>query len=583
MYQQLHRPFSRGTVSGPVRPVGPVGDGGNASGWEDAEIEAFRRDELERTELERRQNAGRATPEDQERLGAVQSRIGNFWDQRIERAARLGHHLAGTSVHRPEPPQPVPSAPAGPVEPAGQPIQRLLEYEGDQIPEALRESLGTSVALLNNYEDKDKNTKEALHSQFKMLDDVERGVNRHLRNNAETITDSQRTEMFKLLRQTQEHHVDLTRRNVQQGHDLWLRDGDDLDPQVRENTQNLWKSLVEQSGNIKVQGGDDFQSKTLSGFAQLLQGSHGRGLLQDLNAHQDNEERNIIISDDHRANYLAANNLDHKPGSFASGIAKVKRREDLHTRKADGPNVGTGSYVQIAPTQPATLEDYKSDTHGKPLFTPSFVTLGHELGHARHNLQGTAESIFWGADDPLQGQARERKLWTDPEEYANITGEENLIRAEHEMPERIYHGTIKANRATGHRHDFDTRLQQLWSTVPEERQAALGPGRFGPLNMAIDQTDLGNPDLATDLQGRIDQLENDLPNLLAQEDPVQEDPVQEDPVQEDPVQDDPVQDEPVQDEPNQNQQGLTGLLAQGFKGLMGLFSWGGQENEDGTT
>jgi Effector protein len=567
MYQQLHRPFSRGTVSDPSRPASPVGDGGNASAWEGAEIEAFRRDELERTELERRQKAGRATPEDQERLGAVQSRIGDFWDQRIERAARLGHRLSPK-----EPPQPAPSAPAGPVESAGQPIQRLLEYDGDQIPETLRESLGTSVSLLNDYEDKDKNTKQALHSQFKMLDDVERSVNRHLRDNSETITDSQREEMFKLLRQTQEQHVDLTRRNVQHGHDLWLRDDDDLDPQVKENTQTLWKSLVEQSGNIKVQGGEDFQSKTLSGFAQLLQGSHGRGLLQDLNAPQDNEDRNIVISGDHRVNYDTANNPNHKPGSWASGIAYVKNREDLHTRREEGPNVGTGSYVQIAPTQPATLEDYSTDIHGKAMFSPWFVTLGHELGHARHNLQGTTGNVGWHQGDPLEGHERERKLWSNPEEYANITGEENPIRAEHEMPQRIYHGTIKANRATGHRHDFDTRLQQLWSTVPEQRQPALGPTRFGPLNWDIDQTDLGNPDLAADLQERIEQLGRDLPDLLAQEDPVQDDPVQ----------DEPVQDEPIQDEPNQNQQGLMGLLAQGVNGLMGLFSWGGQQNEDGT-
>src|SRR5262249_48854568 len=149
-------------------------------------------------------------------------------------------------------------------------------------------------------------------------------------------------------------------------------------------------------------------------------------------------------------------------GSWAAPIADVRHNQNLHSVRGGGVrNTGTGSFVQIAPTVPTALDDYSSDTQGRALFSPHFVTLGHDLGHARHSLRGTAEAPAWFHGHALEGQDLERQLWTDPEEYANIRGEENLIRAEQGLPERRYHATIRSGRATTHRFHLQAALDRL--------------------------------------------------------------------------------------------------------------------------
>lgn len=435
-------------------------------------------------------------------------------------AAALGHSLSGLTVQpvqrSVEPAAAAPRAPSAAAAVA-QPIQLALDVDLERVPAALRRRLGKSIQRFNRNPSANRNTREALHGQFGMVDSIERMVNNHLRDHSDEVTDGERRELFGLLRQTQEHHVDLVGRNLRHGHDLWLRDSL-MSRNERQRTQALWRSLVQGRGNLKIETADPaFRTRTLAGFAHLLQGSHGRGLLGELNRNQGgNPERRVIVSDDHSQRFGAVGkNAD--PGSWAEGIAHVLRNEDLHTRLADRANRGTGSLVQISGDAPGDLADHESDVDGKPLFAPGFITLGHELGHARHNLRGTAGRSAWFDGDPLAGQELDRKLWSNPEELANITGEENAIRREHGLPERQFHATIRSATATRHRHDLDTRIQNLFDTVPAEHRRTLGQRSFGPLNRDLQNTDLSVPDNARALTERVDRLQRELPGAIWRE------------------------------------------------------------------
>jgi hypothetical protein len=501
-------------------PPAPAGRAQGPSAPEDAEAQTFLRHQSERTHLDTLGGRAALGSEREERLRFLAAEMDGFWSRRLERADRLGHHFGEPPARGPAEPAPATGAHPGesaPAVAAGEPIQRVLNVDRNRLPAALRDSLAGSTASFNDYGDRNRNSQKALHAQFRMLDGIERAVHHHLRDNSATTSDQERQELFGLLRQTQTHHVDLTARTVRHGRSLWLRDG--ISKKESKKARALWRSLVGGTGNVSIQTANaGFRSQTLSGFAHLLQGAHGRGLLGELNQPQGgNADRAVVISDDHAGNYTP-HGKTADPGSWAAPIADVRHNQDLHTVRAHGPNTGTGSFVQIASAPPATLDEHESDAHGRAIFAPDFITLGHELGHARHNLRGTTERTGWFDGHPLQGQELERRLWTNPEEHANIQGEENPIRAEHEMPQRQHHATIGSGRATRHRFGFQADLDRLWATVPARHRGALGRASFGPLHRAVDQTDLSQPHLAQGLRTQVDQLGRDLPGTLWRKD-----------------------------------------------------------------
>jgi hypothetical protein len=74
--------------------------------------------------------------------------------------------------------------------------------------------------------------------------------------------------------------------------------------------------------------------------------------------------------------------------------------------------------------------------------TPNFITLGHELGHAAHMLDGVSLGDSKVSDHllPQVGvNGPEQLNWSNMEEYANIHSVENSIRNEYGMKERFGH------------------------------------------------------------------------------------------------------------------------------------------------
>ena len=388
--------------------------------------------------------------------------------------------------------------PAAAIHPAGQPVQRVLQHPNAQeVPERLRNQLGNRIKQFNTYGDAHRNTKQALHAQFRMLDDVERTINRHLRDHADTTTDEQRRALHGVLHETQQHHVALTERALANNTPLWLRDAGALGHKQQNKIQAQWQSLKSGRGNIDIQGDAAFRARTLSHFSRLLQGAHGRGLVSELDRAQGNPDRRITIA----------------PGAESTA---EPRTQPEHQKTGGHPRAGTGSAVELEPAPAAVpaRHDLSTDVHGKPLYAPDFVTLGHELGHARRFLRGISPGRSWSDGDPLGGQDVERERWTDPEEHANITTEENPLRAEHDLPQRQYHQSISSMQAGDRRRQLTARIAAISDMVPAEHRRALNPLHIGPLVRDIHQADLATAETATALHGRLDRLETDLPGLV---------------------------------------------------------------------
>jgi hypothetical protein len=356
---------------------------------------------------------------------------------------RTGHLLA--EVRRP--PAPAVTRAAAPSGSESMIQAKLDQTAFDQacspwfngVPKAWRTGMNALINAYNGYGDRKKNTQKALHAQLKMLDEIETQANDLLRTRPTQLNDTARGGIFKLLDQVEEEQTGLIARTVANQRDLWVKDSTQAG-----DARAVWQSILAQNKNLKIEGmrqeGEltQFGAQTLTSIAKLLQGPQGRALVKTLNDAQGVGNETRIGQDWSTA--FHTQQRDYKGGSWAIPL-------DKNTRVAEGQK--SGSYVQINSPKPTRWTDYEVGEHGEPIHSPGFVELGHELGHARSSLAGTAKSsVTWDDDAGLNDQ--ERPLWDSPEEYQNITGTENKLRQEHGLPERIYHtttgGVLKSKR-----------------------------------------------------------------------------------------------------------------------------------------
>lgn len=314
--------------------------------------------------------------------------------------------------------------------PASQPvIQRAIATPNNEnVPHALRETIAAQLAAHNNDENRDSNEQGHLHAQFTRLDRLQRTVQSHLRDHPDAANDEQRTELFGLLRRTQEEHATLTGRLLDSGGEAWVHpDQAEHAGQIRET----WNSIRDGTGGIRFRAGtpDAYRHQTMSGFAQLLQQPHGRQLVRDLNTPAEEGHRVVI----------------HAP---ALGEASAAVPFDNGQAHANGPDamLGSGSDVTVSTPSSATpvdLDRAAMDDGERPIFSPAFLSLGHELGHARAFRAGRGAGQVFDNTVPQADQTS----WTRMEEYRNITQDENALRDEHDMPRRRFHAGRAAHRA----------------------------------------------------------------------------------------------------------------------------------------
>lgn len=234
-------------------------------------------------------------------------------------ASRLGHRLEALA------PRPAPAAGA-----IGAPIQRVLATDRlHQVPQALTQHLTQQIQEFNDHLGTQPEVgQEQQHRdrQFQMLHAIDQRINTHLRDNPE-MADEHRTALFSVLRDTEDHHISATRQAVAANDPLWLPDS--VGAHDAQQARQRWASIRGGQGNLRIEGNEDFQAETHSSLAKLLQGAHGRGLLDAVDAPQQDDQKRITIRRD-QTSAATPNNIAHA------------------IQHGDNPSAGTGSTVKIA-------------------------------------------------------------------------------------------------------------------------------------------------------------------------------------------------------------------------------------------
>lgn len=350
---------------------------------------------------------------------------------------------------------------------AGAPVQRVLDPkgvvaaargQGTQFKPRYLQVLRGMIQTFNQ-QDAGLGTKVRLHAQFSRLAAIETLVNSWIQTHSATMNEPDRAAAFALAAQIEAEHTRLIGLNLAAGHPLWTGLG--RKDKTNVSIQKLWRSLSTNAGNIKIKDGPE-RVATLAGMAKLLQGAHGRSMLTELNRAQKDPTRNIRIGPDWKKEIEGTPaGADYKSGeSGAIAYGSTQKEDD----RSHSDNTGTGSYVQIAPGGSVPV----TGLHDEPIPMPRYITLGHELGHALHNLRGTSQTVWGRAVNPL-----EQSLWSNPEELRNIEGEENPLRQEHQLPTRAYHKPPQTVALTKRRFALKQRLDVLLNKIPANLDAAV--------------------------------------------------------------------------------------------------------------
>jgi hypothetical protein len=286
-----------------------------------------------------------------------------------------------------------------------------------------------------------------------------------------TLPEQDGPPLLALYRESEQAHREIVAELAKIGPEAWLKDPNllpvdlfGLEEQEIEQVGQLWQSLLSGTGNLRIRQGEDpaFVARMQAGIAKLLQGPFGRELIAGLGGDDRGKDLRVTLGSDFAAE-LFGTKASQGNGSEAIPLSKLQGGDKSFELQDPGVNeVGTvpvgkglykpgqrtGSFVRIVGAGAHTLPGESL----RPALTPDFITVGHELGHAGRFQTGGSiplNDAAWlnlGVVDPV-----ERELWGIPEEYVNITGVENALRAEHSLEPRRYHqsniGMIRGAKA----------------------------------------------------------------------------------------------------------------------------------------
>ena len=334
-----------------------------------------------------------------------------------------------------------------------------------------------------------------------------------------------------------------------------------LTGEEKDAIRKLWIDILEGRSNIKVRTGTKkFSYRMLAQIAKLLQGPAGRELIALLSTPQQDPARQIRIVAE------LPEGVETMPGSFAKPIeeprpwetaaewafgAPVIKDEDVLEEEKDQPakdvdypvaasaaelnqailkratkgvtlggtkyrfGAGQGSYVRMA-----SGDEPMVDRGLNAIASPGFVTLGHELGHALRNLHGGSlkNPMLYGDKAQalgLEGDASlDKELWSDIEEFVNITQTENALRAEHGLTARSYHD-VKA-RATIARFQLNARYLSIVREAPVDVRSALtnASETLAKELRGASSVDFGMAQVLDQKRREVDEFEQRVPSLV---------------------------------------------------------------------
>jgi hypothetical protein len=327
--------------------------------------------------------------------------------------------------------------------------------------------------------------------------------NRYRSLNLKAVPSS--TLMFKLLDEAQDEHQKLIGEIAETGTEHPISAGDAPEAE-RNRALVIWQALLRNQGNIRITEHPQFKgfrTEALAAFANLLQSQAGRDLVESLQqdptrpggvagsqagrrvniepvastgsfaaSHQDlHSTHHLLGKKDQNAEVehpesftqvTSAKNLTEQwrrlPGTTGMllGTGAGSRRYEF--------GVGQGSNVAFPVGSRARSHGMKIDARGNQILSPSFVSLGHELYHAQHNLQGTAftseqaatatdkENMRLLAQTSDQDPA-EYPLYENTEEYLTIAHNENYLREQYGLSLRATH-TVQCMFLAGRLDDY---------------------------------------------------------------------------------------------------------------------------------
>ena len=289
-----------------------------------------------------------------------------------------------------------------------------------------------------------------------------------------------------------------------------------LSNETKLEVRAMWRGLIEKTGQIRItdtnpdnaEVHNGFDLKILTEFSRLLEGQYGREMVKNINTsdklitiepfhyghegkdlaagqvNQDEIGINLVKLDVEPAQEQLVNYPQHNITAFNEtqritffNELKPTQQHQAGVSILDGGDTtyykfGTGSNVKV--TVPVELTDSSmyndsrlADTNDDELATPVFVLLGHELGHGIHMQRGTATQKT-NIPNFFTNQHDQEKYGSDSEEYVNIEGTENSLRAEHGLGARKGHGNIPLILRTqmrGQMNNWFSWLDRLGATI----------------------------------------------------------------------------------------------------------------------
>jgi len=264
-----------------------------------------------------------------------------------------------------------------------------------------------------------------------------------------------------------------------------------LQPNVIQDMKNLWQDIVNNRGKIQLVGSDPNKQRAMSELGRILSTNTGRRMLALLNAPTPGKAKNItpdltnIYIGENKAQlplnvqnaspdvadlgFAVAQPINTSENSNRSiekttAVSSTKIGKVFKPKAQDFPSASpghldvvrdsawggkkgfthgaqkykfgkktTGAFV----TNPENNSIHPGKGHGNQILAPSWVTMGHELGHAA-NMRTGATTMKTNALMGLAGGGN-NDHWDNPEELLNIENVENALRGEVGLSERDGH------------------------------------------------------------------------------------------------------------------------------------------------
>ncbi len=287
------------------------------------------------------------------------------------------------------------------------------------------------------------------------------------------------------------------------------------EPTARERALLLLQEIAGGKGPIKITGSDAFVKKAQSMLYRIMESPTGLMLLESIAA-KGGVDRPVVIGEGEPPSELKGHLSEASPteskalpqvtqvgGEEEQGSKQTLAKTLTNMTKLDAPpenddeygavtgpgdihaavmggmkgikvangddtdyyqwaKGAAGVYVALVFKKAEETQD-NVNQRGKSVYTPEFVTLAHELGHALNILAGSSAmsceqifAMFAGDVGTFENRSATGKNWTDAEEFATITFVENRLRAELGLELRGGHGAV-------HDQDLEDRMQALKS------------------------------------------------------------------------------------------------------------------------